>query len=172
MIEILIAVVVVVGVLAAADLLLSFAVIRRLAALQSRMRAGYGGDGSPAVGYRVEDFRVRLLAGGDFTRSDLEDTRAVVVLLMATCEPCHKVIEELRALSVPLSWPLYVLITGTGTDVAAQMPPGAHVAEIPAGDPVIGAFGADGFPTVLALEDGLVRGSGLSLDCVLEHAGR
>jgi len=124
MIEILIAVVVVVGVLAAADLLLSFAVIRRLAALQSRMRAGHGGDGSPAVGYRVEDFRVRLLAGGDFTRSDLEDTRAVVVLLMATCEP------------------------------------------------VIGAFGADGFPTVLALEDGLVRGSGLSLDSVLEHAGR
>lgn len=176
MVGILTAVVVVVGVVAAADLLLSFAVIRRLAALQSRMQAG-GGSSSPAVGHKIGDFRVNLLAGGEFTLADLMAATAVVVFLTTTCEPCQTAIAELQALPVPLTFTLYVLISGTGEDndvlaVAANMPTGARVAEISASDPVMQAFGIDGFPTVLRIEDGIVRISEYRVSRLLEHAGK
>jgi hypothetical protein len=177
MIGILTAVVVVVGVAVAADLLLSFAVIRRLAALQSRMRAGAGSGGAPVIGHRVGDFRVELLTGGVFTLADLRDARAMVVFLTTTCEPCETAVAELRALPIPLPSTLYVLISGTGQGgdvlaVATDMPAGAHVGEIPASDAAIQAFGIDGFPTMLTIEDGIVRTSGFRVSSLLEHAGQ
>jgi|HubBroStandDraft_5_1064220.scaffolds.fasta_scaffold01542_12 hypothetical protein len=177
MIGILIAVVVLVGAVAVADLLLSFAVIRRVSALQARMTAGAGGGQSPEVGHRVGDFRVELLGGGLFTRADLEDTRALVVFLMTTCEPCKKAVADLAELPLPLPSPLYVLVTGTHKDrdirpVAAQLPPGAQVGRISAPDATTEAFGVDGFPTVLRVEDGIVRSSGLKVAGVLEHVGQ
>jgi hypothetical protein len=163
MIGILIAVVVLVGAVAVADLLLSFAVIRRVSALQARMTAGAGGGQSPEVGL--------------FTRADLADTRALVVFLMTTCEPCKKAVADLAELPLPLPSPLYVLVTGTHKDrdirpVAAQLPPGAQVGRISAPDATTEAFGVDGFPTVLRVEDGIVRSSGLKVAGVLEHVGQ
>jgi hypothetical protein len=175
MIGILIAVVAVVGVAVAADLLLSFAVIRRMAGLQARIKTASGGGGSPAIGHRVSDFRVELLTEGVFTQADLADSRVIVAFLMTTCEPCKKVVAELGQLPDPLPFPLYVLITGTERDpdvlsLAVTMPPGARVGQISAPDATSEAFDVDGFPTVLAIEDGTVRASGLGISSVLEHA--
>lgn len=175
MIGILMAVVVVLGVAVAADLVLSFAVIRRVAALQTRMKAGGGSGGSPAIGHEVGDFRAELLTGGVFTRADLAGERAIVAFLMTSCEPCKRAVAELRDLPDPLPLPLYVLITGTERDrdvlsVAAGMPASARVGEISAPDATSEAFGVDGFPTVLTVEDGTVRASGLSVAGLLEHA--
>jgi thiol-disulfide isomerase/thioredoxin len=183
LIGILIAVVVVVGIVAGADLLLSFAVVRRLAALESRI-AGGGGSTSPAVGHQVGDFEVELLTGGVFTLADLMDGPAMVIFLTTTCEPCQAAIAELRAMPTPLSFPLYVLINGTEPgkgareldnpvlDVAADMPAGTRVAEISATHPVMQAFGVDGWPSVLGIEDGIVRASDYRVSRVLETANR
>jgi hypothetical protein len=178
MIGILVAVVVVVGVVAAGDLLLSFAVIRRLADLQSRgVHAGGSGGSSPAIGHRVGDFSVELLTGGVFTLADLAGTRAIVVFLMTSCEPCKAAVAELRALPAPLPSQLFILITGTATDgdvraVAADMPAGALAGEISAPDATTRAFGVDGFPTALTIEDGVVHASGLGVGSLLDHVSQ
>jgi thiol-disulfide isomerase/thioredoxin len=179
LIGILIAVVVVVGIVAGADLLLSFAVIRRLSALQAKMQGGGGGHTSPAVGHQVGDFEVELLTGGVFTLADLMDGASVVIFLTTTCEPCKAAIAELREMSTPPAFPMYVLINATDLDeegavltVAADMPPGTRVAQISASHPVMQAFGIDGFPTVLGIEDGIVRASDYLLGRVLETANR
>jgi hypothetical protein len=174
MIGILMAFIVVVGVAVAADLLLSFAVIRRLAALQGRIKAASGGG--PQIGHRVGDFRVELITGGVFTRADLSGSSIIVAFLMTTCEPCKKVVAELGQLPDPPPFPLHVLIVGTDQDpdvlsLAAAMPPGARVGRVSAADATGEAFGVDGYPTVLAIEDGTVRAAGLGLSSVLEHAG-
>jgi hypothetical protein len=180
LIGILIAVVVVVGIVAGADLLLSFAVVRRLAALESKIAGG--GSTSPAVGHQVGDFEVELLTGGVFTLADLMDGPAMVIFLTTTCEPCQAAIAELRAMPTPLSFPMYVLINGTDEgaqeldnpvlNVAADMPPGTRVAEISATHPVLQAFGVDGWPSVLGIEEGIVRASDLRVSRVLETANR
>ena len=179
MIGILIAVVVVVGIVAGADLLLSFAVIRRLSALQARMQGGGGSHASPAVGHEIGDFEVELLTGGVFTLADLMDGPSVVIFLTTTCEPCQTAIAELRDMPAPLSFPMYVLINGTDQDqdnavlnVAADMPQGTRVAEISASHPVMRAFGIDGFPSVLGVENGIVRASDFRVSHVLETANR
>jgi hypothetical protein len=163
---------------AGADLLLSFAVIRRLSALQARMQGGGSGT-SPAVGHKIGDFEVELLTGGVFTLADLMDEASIVIFLTTTCEPCQAAIAELRDLPAPLSFPMYVLINGTDQDqdaavlnVAAQMPQGTRVAEISATHPVMRAFGIDGFPSVLGVEDGIVRASDTRVGHVLETANR
>lgn len=179
LIGILIAVVVVVGIVAGADLLLSFAVVRRLSALQARMQGGGGGNASPAVGHQIGDFEVELLTGGVFTLANLMEEASVVIFLTTTCEPCQAAIAELRELPAPLSFPMFVLINATDQDqdnavlnVAADMPPGTRVAEISASHPVMRAFGIDGFPSVLGVEDGIVRASDHRVGHVLETANR
>jgi hypothetical protein len=177
MIPVLTAAVILVGVVAAADLLLSFAVVRRLAALQARgTGAGAGSSaGAPAPGHLVGEFRVGLLDGGEFTADHLRQEAAVVAFLSPTCEPCRRAIEELTQLSVPLARPLYVLIAGSAQDadllaVARQMPAGARVAAIAHDDAVMRAFAADGYPTVVSTADGAVLAAGLRVADVLEHA--
>jgi len=177
LIGILTAVVVVVGVVAGADLLLSFAVIRRLAALQSRMQGLSGGGGSVAVGHKVGDFRVELLTGDEFTLADLMGQSSMVVFMTTTCEPCKTAAAELEALPAPLPFPLYILISGSDEDddvprVAAGMPMGARIAEISPSDGVVKAFGVDGVPAVLRVEDGIVRASDYRVSRLLEHAGQ
>jgi hypothetical protein len=177
MIGVLTAVVVVVGVVATADLLLSFAVIRRVALLQSRPDHVTGGNSAPAIGHQVGDFSVQMMNGGHFTRADLSGGDAVVAFLMSGCDPCEATAAELRQMPLALPVPLYVLIVGTQLDddvfeITMGMPDGARVGVVPAGDPVTSAFGLDGFPTVIALHDGVVRAVELRVSGVLDYAGR
>jgi hypothetical protein len=177
MIGVLIAVMVVVGIVAGADLLLSFAIVRRLAQLETRGGGTGGGPGVPAVGHKVGEFRVPLVTGDEFTSADLEGSRALVVFVMPSCEPCKKAIADLQALPRPLSWPLYVLVTATeeedhALDVAGDLPPGTRVAAIFAADSTARAFGVDAFPTALIVEDGVVRAAGLQVSGLLENVRR
>jgi len=178
MIGVLTAIVVVVGVIAVADLLLSFAVIRRVALLQERPGRVTPANSAPAIGHRIDDFAVETTTGRYFTRSDLASGDALVAFLMSGCEPCKATAAELRQLPSAPPMPLYVVIVNTelgGDDVFAMtagMPDGALVGMVPAGDPVISAFGLDGFPTVVAVRDGVVRAAELRLSGLLEVAGR
>lgn len=171
---ILIAVVVLVGVIAAADLLISFALIRRVAALQTR-----GADVSgPAVGHQVGQFRVPLLGGGEFSRDSLAAPRVLTVFLTTSCEPCRQAIAELTAMPGALPWPLYVIIIRTDADdddaleAAGQMPAGSRVGVITTAEAPLEAFGIDGYPTVLTIEDGIVRASGFRVAALLDGVSR
>ncbi len=92
MTAVLIAVVVIVGVVAAADLLLSMAVVRRLATLQAQVRdLGAGAEPSPAIGYKVANFTAELVTGGRLTRADLDAGRASVLFVIrpaSRAKPC------------------------------------------------------------------------------------
>lgn len=179
MVGILIAVVVLVGVIAAADLLLSFALIRRVAALQTQ-DANVSG---PAVGREVGQFRVPLLGGGEFSRDSLAAPRVLAVFLTTSCEPCRRAITELSAMPGPLPWPLYVVIIRTDApgaeetaddalEVAGQMPAGSRVGVIAAAEAPLEAFGIDGYPTVLTVEDGIIRASGFRVAALLDGVSR
>ena len=171
---ILIAVVVLVGVIAGADLLLSFALIRRVAALQARGPELSG----PAIGREVGQFRVPLLGGGEFSRDHLAAPRTLAVFLTTNCEPCRRAITQLAAMPGPLPWPLYVVIIRTGAqdddavEVAGQMPAGSRVGVIAAAEAPLEAFGIDGYPTVLTIEDGVIRASGFRVAALLDGVSR
>lgn len=171
MAAVLTAVVTVVGVVAAADLLLSMAVVRRLALLQRQMRdLGTGSGPSPAIGYKVGDFTAELLTGGQLTRADLNGGRASVLFVMPSCEPCKALMGELTAQPEwPGPSPLYVLINGAGDDDYARallpdLPAGSRAGLVSPDDDVSSAFGITGYPTVLEIEDGVVRASGVRLN--------
>jgi hypothetical protein len=174
MTEILAAVVVVVGVLAGADFLLTFAVIRRLAAIERRTGAAAAGTGmSPAIGYQVRDFRVPLVSGGEFTQADLAGHRVTVMFVSPSCEPCRAAVADLRAQPGPLPSPLYVLISGgdhdhDDGDMMRDLPTEAIVGEVSLVGSVTEAFAVDGFPTVLVIDDGIVRANGLRISSVLD----
>jgi hypothetical protein len=172
MIQVLAAALVLVGAVAVADLVLTFAVIRRMATLQVR---GTAGTGNPAPGHAVGEFRVNLLTGDEFTLDHLRREPAMVAFLSPSCEPCRRAIAELKELPVPLSRPLYVLIAGSAQDsdvlaVAADMPAGARIGAIAHADGVMEAFAADGYPTVVNVADGTVLSSGLRVSDLLDHA--
>jgi hypothetical protein len=167
---ILIAVVVLVGMIACANLLISFALIRRVAALQTRGPEVTG----PAIGREVGQFRVPLLGGGEFSRDQLAAPRTLAVFLTTSCEPCRRAITELAAMPGPLPWPLYVVIIRTDADdddaleVAGQMPAGSRVGVITTAEAPLEAFGIDGYPTVLTIEDGIIRASGFRVAALLD----
>lgn len=175
MVGILIALVVLVGVIACADLLISFALIRRVAALQAQGTPELSG---PAVGREVGQFRVPLLGGGEFSRDQLAAPRTLAVFLTTSCEPCRKAITELSVMPGPLPWPLYVVIIATDADdddafeVAGQMPAGSRVGVITAAEAPLEAFGIDGYPTVLTIEDGIIRASGFRVAALLDGVSR
>jgi hypothetical protein len=172
---ILIAVVVLVGVIACANLLISFALIRRVATLQ---REGTADVSGPAVGREVGQFRVPLLGGGEFSRDHLAAPRTLAVFLTTSCEPCRRAITELAAMGGPLPWPLYIVIIRTDADdddalkVAGQMPAGSQVGVITASEAPLEAFGIDGYPTVLTIEDGIIRASGFRVAALLDGVSR
>jgi hypothetical protein len=173
---VLAAVVVVVGVLAGADFLLTFAVIRRLAAIERQSGTPAAATGiSPPQGYRIRDFRLPLVSGGDFTQADLAGSRVTVMFVTPTCKPCQEAIADLRAQPGPLPSPVYVLIARGAHDHAADeiirdLPAEAIVGAVSIGDSVTQAFGVDGFPTVLMIEDGAVRANGLKVSSLREPA--
>ncbi len=171
MTAVLTAVVAVVGVVAATDLLLSMAVVRRLATLQAQVRdVSAGSEPSPAIGYKVADFTAELVTGGRLTRADLDAGRASVLFVMPSCEPCKALLGELTAQP---EWqgpsPLYVLINGADDEDYARallprLPAGSRAGLVSPDDEVSSAFGITGYPTVLEIEDGVVRASGVRLN--------
>ncbi len=170
MIPVLAAVVAVIGAVAVADLLLSFAVIRRLATLHA---GGAVSGGEPEPGHVIGEFHVSLLTGGELTRERLRDEPSTVVFVSPSCEPCRRAIAELKELPVPLSRTLYVLIAGSAQDedvlaVAAQMPAGTHIGTIPLDGAIMKAFGADGYPTIVNVADGIVLSAGFRVSELLD----
>jgi len=158
------------GIIVGINLLLTFALVRRL--------TGYEPGASPAgtlpdVGTPVGEFTVRTDEGQSLGLADLRAASFSVIFMMTGCRPCHGLLSELSTRPIAVAAPAVVFIAhhGDGNDDAVadyrrRVPPGALVAVIsPVGD-VARAFGVQSFPAVLHVEAAVVAAAGRSLDVI------
>jgi hypothetical protein len=157
----------------AANLMLLFAVTRRLRMLETR--TGPPGSESfalPGPGTHVAPFRVTDIAGVPADESDLAGGPYLVAFVMTGCDPCHAVLTSLRADRRFDPARTLIFVAGEpGTPHTQQVLDLAdglgRAAVIEHGGAVTSAFGnIDGFPALMAVRDRRVLSSGRSLDDV------
>ena len=156
------------AVVTAFNLLLMFAVIRRLRAAATAVppAATSVRSGQPAAGQQVAPFTARTLDGTDLSDSDLRTGTTVAVFLTATCPPCRDVAASLSTLDLAAQRLVVFVVDGGGEEAsafAATLPPAARVALVPIAGPVTRAFEVSLFPTVLVVLDGAVAFAGSRL---------
>ncbi len=160
---VLVAAVVLLTVVTAVHLLLTFALIRRVRELQENgAKAPAKDDGIPEVGMRIGDFSAELLDGRTFATADLADGDTLVGFFAAGCAPCKPVVADLVA-NPPAERFVAFVDAGDGEESAAliaELEPVAEVAAMRWDSPVAGAFAQQGFPTLVRVSDGVVVDAG------------
>lgn len=156
MVPVLLAVVVLVGVVAVLDLVLTVGVIRRLrehTELLSSVR-GLGGPPIAEIGQEIGEFTTVTVAGIPIDRNGLAG-ETLVGFFTPQCAPCKERLPGFVELARSVSGgPARVLATvvGDGAEVAdmvAALRPVAQVVTEPRGGPVSTAFNVGAFPTVV-----------------------
>ncbi|HEY1486767.1 MAG TPA: hypothetical protein VGF84_11740 [Micromonosporaceae bacterium] len=179
MTAILIVITVVLACVTSANLLLLFAVVRRLREIEASVNPP---DRLPAAGFRIGEFRTGTTEGVPVVLDDLAGGPHLVAFVMPACHPCHAVLTSLRTDNGFDPARTLVLVSGDSANgetravIALADGLGRTVVIDPDG-PVAAAFGGiDSFPTLLSVRDGRVAASGRTLDDVrptgrLAHAG-
>lgn len=157
------------------DLALTFGLARRLRlALDGttvKIGAAPGIEPSfPTVGSGVAPFAVHALDGARMSEVDVGSGSVVVGFFSVGCEPCTAVKDQIVANNIPE--PLFVFVVGAPED-SASMALAQELATVARrvavinhdGSPVT-ALGVRAYPTLVRLEDGVVRASGYRLDAV------
>ncbi|MGW4891990.1 hypothetical protein ACWEQL_06935 [Kitasatospora sp. NPDC004240] len=176
MLTALIALAVVLGIATAANLVLTFAVIRRLRALEE------GGTGAPAalpaVGTPVGEFSAVTISGQEVTRADVTAGDAFAGFVMVGCTPCGALLESLAAGAATGSDDPLFFVVGDPENpetrrMTATLAPVGRVAVVAEKSPATAAFGhISAFPTLLRIEDGLIAAAGHDLDEVVPASAR
>jgi hypothetical protein len=162
---VLIAFVVLLGVLAAANLLLTLALARRLAEVERAAPAGARpGPRLPRIGADVGAFSVPTIEGAQLTDARLRSGATLVVFSLAHCEPCAAMAEELRRTELPPGMGLLVLVAAGADDrqalAAVHYPAAADVALMPPDSGLTDQFEVDVFPTVILVKEGRITAVG------------
>jgi hypothetical protein len=171
---ILFSIVILLGTILAINLLLTFALIRRVAWITSGQSTVHP---PPSVGTAVKNFAVTTDAGVEFGLDALRSGKFTVIFMMIGCAPCHRLLTDLSNRQIPNSVQMFAFIghQGDSNDSAVaeyrrMMPAGVQVVVTdPTGD-VPRAFAIQDFPTTLRVEYGVVSAAGHSLDAVLDPA--
>jgi hypothetical protein len=174
-IGILTALVALLAIVLAIDLLVTFALIRRVSAMSS---GGSARSTLPKVGSAVAPFAVGAEAGDRLELADLQSASLTVIFMMTGCGPCQALLADLSTRPLADGEPVFAFIAhhGEASDEVvgtyrSQLPPGVRTAVTsPTGD-VAAAFGVQAFPVTLRVERGTIAASGRSLDAVLGPAG-
>jgi len=172
MIQILLGAVIVLGLMASANLLVTFAVIRRIAAVEGANGAPRPGVPLvPDVGREVADFAAALLSGGEISRRELAGRSVIAIFVSPGCSPCRELIALLKSGRGPVDAPLLIFIAGSADDTvvldtAAELSFSTWIGAADPAGPVTKAFGVLGYPTVLRVDDGVVTAAGTRLDAV------
>jgi len=172
MTQILLGAVIVLGLMISANLLVTFAAIRRIAAVEAGHADGSAAALVPDIGYQVADFSTDLLSGGVLDRADLAESSVVTIFVSPGCAPCQKLIASMRSGRVPQADSLLIFVAGYDDDtvvretVAELSDLSARIGVTPPTGPVARAFGVGGYPTVLRVENGGVTAAGTRLDVV------
>ncbi|WP_354645354.1 hypothetical protein [Kitasatospora camelliae] len=175
MLPALIALTALLAIATAANLLLTFAVVRRLRAVEE---AGPPAPRRPPVGTRVADFTAPAVSGRTVTRADLLGGERVVGFLQVGCGPCADLIDTLAGHPALAALPGYFFVSGDPSDPLAREMAGklgvlGEVALVGDGLDVPAAFGGvEAFPTLLVVRDALVTASGHDLAALPRSAER
>jgi hypothetical protein len=158
------------------NLVLTFAVVRK-------MRDGAGSGlsthtphpGLPQPGTRVGEFTAETTDGAVLTDQDLRGERSLIAFVSPTCAPCKDVIAEITAAGGALATPLYAFVAGDDdadtAAVVATLRPHGTVTVITAAHPAAQAFGGvDGYPALMLVTDGVIAAAGRRLADVREPA--
>lgn len=160
--SVLVALVALLALFAAANLLLTLSLARRLAEAE-RMAARGHEPRMPRIGTEIAEFSVATAGGGRLTDAQLRSGRALVVFSMADCGPCAALAEELHHSELPAGLDLLVLLAVGESDqelAAAKYPASAQVGFLPPDGAVTDRFEVDAFPTVMLVEDGRITAVG------------
>lgn len=160
---VLIALVVLVGIVGAANILLTLALARRLAQVErTAAGAGFGQPRMPRVGAEVGAFSVQTTGGARLTDATLRSGRTLLVFSLAGCGPCTALAEELRHTELPSGIGLLVLVAGgdRGAVTTAEYPAAADVVYLPADSGLVDQFEVEAFPTVVLVDDGRITAVG------------
>jgi hypothetical protein len=161
----LIALVALLGLLAAANLLLTLALARRLAEVERQAGVSLPAQPrTPRVGAEVGTFSVPTAGGAQLTDARLRGGRTLVVFSQADCGPCAALADELRHTELPAGLSLLILLAAAedqGTALAAlKYPAAAEVAFVPPDSGLIDQFEVDAFPTLILVEGGRITAVG------------
>jgi len=170
MTAVLIATIIIVGLIALVDLVLTYGLIRRVNSIQAAPHSIDNGL-VPVVGHRIGDFVAGTTDNREITERQFKGPETFAVFVMVGCGPCHRLAEELSQMTPPESPLLLFIASSRGGDeeaarIAAQVPFARAICVIDSTGAVTEAFGVSGFPTVIRVGEGVVRATGLSLDSV------
>jgi len=162
----------VLAVLVVLNLLLTFALIGRLRALQeavSQLPAARD-PALPQPGDPVGPFQATTQGGESVSDSALRAGVTLVGFFTPGCRPCTTVREQL--LASPPAVPMLAFVEGGPEDeasrtLAAALGQVARVAYMAEDDSVAKAFRQAGYPTLVRVEDGVVAAAGHHLHEVL-----
>ncbi|WP_405358874.1 hypothetical protein OG535_05965 [Kitasatospora sp. NBC_00085] len=167
MLTALIALAVVLGIATAANLVLTFAVIRRLRTLEE---GGPGApDALPAVGTAVGEFSAVTTFGEELTVADVASGDAFAGFVMVGCTPCGTLIDSLAGgAATGADDPLFFVIGDPESPETRRMTAAlgavGRVAVVAEKSSATAAFGQVGaFPTLLRLKDGVITAAGHEL---------
>jgi peroxiredoxin len=161
----LVAAVIFVGALCFLDLLLSFAIIRRLRLQAGPHAAGFAGPVPGIVppilppGTEAPAFTAVTTAGVSRSLSDLAGQRSTIAFFAASCESCRAQLADFAdyARSVPGGAAQVLAIVGgdarQASDIVAALDGPASIVIEPEEGPVATAFSVWGYPTFYALDE-------------------
>jgi hypothetical protein len=151
------------------NLVLLFAVVRRLREIETR-GAPAAAETKPATGTRIGPWTATLTDGTTMTDADLGPD-AVVLFLTSGCGPCARLVGQVADDPAVLGGvPALAVVVGdvpgarTYADVLPENLPLAYAEQ---DDPIVTTFaGVDAFPTVVVVRGGVVRASSHDLHAV------
>src|SRR5262245_45032584 len=121
MIQVLLGAVIVLAAMACANMLVTFAVIRRIAAIEASGAPDAASLALPEPGTRIGEFSTTMLTGRQYGHEDLAGRTVIAVFVSPSCSPCQEVIAALRAPLAPKDATYLVFVAGSAGDpLAAQ----------------------------------------------------
>ncbi|WP_406039825.1 hypothetical protein OG799_29695 [Micromonospora sp. NBC_00898] len=167
------AIVAVVGIVLAGNVVLTLALARRMKELENSGGSRHG-DPFPARGTRVGRFAAVDLDGTTLTNQDLLEGVTFAAFLMPGCGPCEEVRSALHGLS-PQQGQLMVFVAGDAANpetqkIVGSLPDRARVLVASAAGDLFSAFGVTAFPTVMKLVNGVVEMAASRVEARQAHA--
>ncbi|TDB95827.1 hypothetical protein [Actinomadura sp. 7K534] len=154
-----------IGILCLLNLLLTYGLIRKVRAMQSRHSAERPEVSFP-VGAEVQEFSAVTTANDVLDRASFTSP-TLIAFLSPDCEPCQAILPEFVAQASTRERPAVAVVLGS-PDRAGQWAESLEevcpvVIETP-GAAMSAAFGIKGTPAVLTVENGRIVGTGLPVD--------
>jgi len=163
--ELLVVILVVLGLLLVANLLLTGAVVRRLAAHERKLAAlgpAYAGPGGLAAGSKVPSFTAETVDGRKVDAGFLGDKPGVIGFFSTSCPGCLEQAPEFAA-AVASGTSGFAVVSGEGGDELLSALESVPVVREPDSGGTIGTgFEIDTFPSFFVVEGDMVVSAVLS----------